>query len=128
MPKAKANANAKPKAKAKGVPKVKAKSKATRDPGPRSSARLTKKWLTTHRTILMELDWMSRHDLYDRLYRTMPIGCKTLASMFSPDELICGTKTGRPVRRGYVIKLENKDGWRKVQRQTLLTEYFTLVH
>ncbi len=61
---------------------------------------------------LERLDWVSRHDYYDRLYAKHPLRTiRELANHMSPDVLLSGANTGKVIMyRGGPIPLPNKAG------------------
>ncbi len=79
---------------------------------------------------LERLDWVSRHDYYDRLYARRQLRTiRELANHMSPDVLLSGTNTGKVIMyRGGAIPLPNKAGHvggpKKKLKQTKITDYF----
>lgn len=110
----KSKANAKATAKAKSV--------------GRFGTYRNKLWLSTHHAMLLDMDWLTRHEFYDRLYRISPHGCIKLCTMFSPCQLLYGSKTGKVYKGRIAIPMPDGDVRRaRRARQTLITEYFRYV-
>jgi hypothetical protein len=61
-----------------------------------------------HVVAMKRLDWVARHDYWDRLSRRRSWGfMSSIAEMFAPDELLHGRNI--PVHRGGVIAVEPVD-------------------
>ena len=66
-----------------------------------------------HVVAMKRLDWVARHDYWDRLSRRRSWGfMSSIAEMFAPDELLHGRNI--PVHGGSVIGLENPDRLRRL--------------
>ena len=68
-----------------------------------SSAR----WMQTQIDIMMDMNWVARHDLFDRLYRRYPHGCRQIENQLSPDVLLTGKNTCVKRKSTAPIKLHN---------------------
>ena len=82
----------------------------------------TKTWVDCFVAIMLSFDWVSRHDLYNRLYRRFPKGCQKICDVMSPDVMLYGRRTGKSIKTKKAIKLVDRR--RPVSRQTTLPEFF----
>ena len=85
--------------------------------------RVTQQWLRAHKQMLSDLDWVERHVFFANLQRILPVHCVILKSWFAPDQLLCGTNTGRRPATKRAIALHDAPG-RKIMRQKTIPEYF----
>ena len=100
--------------------KAKVKSKVKKAPSPRSYWP-AKRFFKENRNFMMDLDWLDRHQYFNKLSVWMPAAAFCLQAKFSPCELLKGSWTGKSIRRKLAIPLPDKA---RKYRQALITEYF----
>lgn len=122
------------KAKAENNPKAKAnhlKVKAPTMSGKMGRLRklppvtVTRQWLAAHVQMFRELDWCTRHQLFYRLQKLLPVHCSELAELLCPDELLTGTNTCIPYRFKAAIRM--KDKVPRNRGQPKITDFFVKV-
>jgi hypothetical protein len=68
----------------------------------------------------MDLDWISRHDFFERILREHPKGSNAIIEAMSPDDLLWGMKTGKSLHKRKIALPDKVYG----TRQTKITEFF----
>jgi hypothetical protein len=75
-----------------------------------------------HLSAIETMDWLSKHEYVIRLLRRAPAVANAIVKRLSPDQLLWGKHTAQVADPAAPIPLPPKQ-----KRQSLITEYFTVV-